>query len=351
MGKRVTITDISRAAGVSTATVSYYLNGRYDNMSEEVQHRLASIIKEMGYRPNNLARGLKSKDSKTIGLIMPGLYGQIAFRVVAGACNTLDAAGYTVNIMISNEDIRKEREYVESCIANQVNGIIIIPAMTNGETNLSYLKSIHESGTPIVLTTRCPEDWPFDGVRLNYARSVDDMVAHLHRQGYGNVALFLDADKSDHMPFTKALRRKVFLESMHHHYGIDATDLVWCGIRSEQAAEQAMQEYLTRYPETPKAVFAVNSPTLGYALQATRKCGLSMPKELGLAGYGGWDWTYYTDPPLTTLTQPLDKVGETAAELMLGRLQNAATASRYVLLNSSLIPCESTNLLGEPISR
>ena len=342
MAKKVTIADISKAAGVSTATVSYYLNGRYGNMSEEVRQRLERIVREMDYRPNNLARGLRSKDTKSIGIVIPGLYGQIAFRVVAGACKILGEAGYTVSMMISGENIRKERNYVEQCLANQVRGVIVVPATTNGKTNLGYLQEVHENGVPVVLTTRCPETWPYDGVRLNYRQSVDDMVQHLFLQGYKRAALFLDAADSPHVPFTKELRRSAFLESTRRCFGIEDSSLVWFGIQSEADAERAIMEFLHRYPERPLSVFAVNSPTLGYTLQAARSCGVSIPDELGLCGYGGWDWSLYTEPTLTTITQPLDQVGEVAAKLLLRRLQEPSAGPKLCLLDSRLIPGGST---------
>lgn len=344
MAKKVTIADISKAAGVSTATVSYYLNGRYNNMSEEVRQRLARIIKEMDYRPNNLARGLRSKDTRSIGIVIPGLYGQIAFRVVAGACKTLDSAGYTVSMMISGENIRKERDYVEQCLANQVKGVIVVPASTNGKNNLDYLQGIHESGIPIVLATRCPKTWPYDGVRLNYRQSVDDIVHHLYSRGYKRIALFLDAADSPHVPFTKELRHNAFLESTKRYFGHADDSPVWFGIQSEADAVRAMKEFLRLYPERPLSVFAVNSPTLGYTLQAARSCGVSIPDELGLCGYGGLDWSLYTEPTLTTITQPLDQVGEVAAKLMLRRIQEPSAQPQICLLDSKLIPGGSTCL-------
>ena len=344
MIKRVTIADIARAAGVSNATVSYFINGHYENMSDEVRHRLEGIVKELGYRPNNLARGLKSKDTKSVGLIIPGLYGQIAFRVVAGACKALDEAGYTVSVMISNEDIAKEREYIAQCLANQVSGIIVVPSMTYGETNIQYLKKVHESGTPIVVTTRCSDEWPYDGARLNYAQSMDDMVRHFYEKGYKKVALFLDVLDGPYITFTKGLRRKLFLEAIKKYYGVDGSDSIWYGIKSEKQAINAMSQFISKNSDVPKAVFAVNSPTLGMTLQAARECKASVPNDLGIGGYGGWDWTFYTEPTLTTITQPLDKVGEAAANLMLRRLENPKCEPKKILLDSKLIPCQSTNL-------
>lgn len=344
MNKKVTIADISRAAGVSTATVSYFLNGHYGNMSEEVRLRLERLVKEMGYRPNNLARSLKSKQSRNVAIIVPGLYGQIAFLVVAGACQMLDAAGYTTSIMISNDNINKEREYVEQSLADQVSGIIVVPAMVYGQTNLQYLQSIHESGTPLAIVTRCPEDWPYDGVRLNYAKSVDSLVHHFSVKGYQSAALFLDVENSPYITYTKGYRRKVFIESMQRHFHTDASNMVWYGIKTESAAIAAIKEYAERCPEGARAVFSVNSPTLGITLQAMQTLGLDIPNAFGLGGYGGWDWTSYTRPTITTLSQPLDKVGEMAAELLLRRLENPDAEPKLVFLDSKLIARQSTDL-------
>ena len=343
MTKRITITDIAKAAGVSTATVSYYLNGHYGNMSEDVRNRLEQIVRESGYRPNNLARSLKRRDTKSIGLIVPMLYGQIAFRVVAGACRVLDEAGYTVNITLSANDIGKERRYVEQCLANQVNGLIVVPSLSYGQTNLLYLQSICESGTPVVISTRCPPSWPYDGVRLDYANSVDSLMRHFHSKGYKKVAFFLDAMEAPVIPYTKSFRREVFYACSQKYFGVDGAELVWYGIKTEANAAEAVKEFMARYPESPKAIFAVNLPTLGYTLQASRDYGAKIPDDLGIGGYGGLDWTFYTEPSLTVITQPLEKVGETAAELMLRRLREPEAPPKLELIESKLIPCASTN--------
>lgn len=344
MGKRVTIKDIAKEAGVSIATVSYYMNGHYESMSEEVRERLESIVREMDYHPSSVARSLKLNRSKTVGIIVNGLHGQIGFLLVKGACSYLDKAGYNTLIFISDDDETKEREHIRHCIENQVAGIIITASPASVANGFEYLKTVNDSGMKVVVANRYTPAWPYDGAMLDYAAATRQMIAHLAERGFTKTAFFFDNKSDKDLSVGKRIRRDTFAEEAARRFGGTADTLIYYGIKTEGAAAAALDDFIGRYPNEQKAVFAVNSPVLAVAMRAIRGKGLSIPDEMGLCGYGGWDWSSIVEPTLTVLTQPLDDVGEMAAKLLVDRIEQKNDTPRAVLLKTELVVGNSTEL-------
>jgi LacI family kdg operon repressor len=341
MGKPLTISDISKAAGVSKATVSYYLNGRYENMSAETRKRLETIIKEHGYRPNNLARSLKSKKSRTIGIIFSSLSGHMSYLFIKAACSTLDAFGYNASVFIAEEREEKEREYIQRCIENQMDGIILYPSTLD----FDYYAKIHESGIPIVIATRYTPDWKYDGVMLNYAKSVNELIVHLRENGFERVALFLDAPDKPLLSPTTAMRKDAFLRYSREYLGSEGNGAIYHDVTESRHALDCVEDFMRRFPNEKKAVLAVNSRVLIVTLKALRDKGVGIPREMGVCGFAALDWTDVVLPSVTVTAQPLDRVGEVAANLMIERIRDKEAPVQVVYLETRLVRRDSTNLM------
>lgn len=344
MGKKVTIKDIAKEAGVSIATVSYFMNGHYASMSEEVRERLEGIVRDMDYHPSSIARSLKLNRSRTVGIIANGLHGQVGFLMLKGACSYLDKAGYNTLIFISDDDPEKEREQIRHCIENQVAGIIITASMEEVDSGFENLKKVNDSGVKVVIVNRYTDQWPYDGAMLDYVSATRRMVALLSERGFTKTAFFFDNENDEGLSVGKRMRRDTFAEAAGSRFGADAGSLIYYGIRTEQAAMAALNDFLARYPGEQKAIFTVNSPVLALAMRAIRSQGLSVPEDVGLCGFGGWDWSSIVQPSLTVLTQPLDDVGETAARLLVDRIEQRADEARAMYLETELIEGNSTLL-------
>lgn len=340
MKKSITMKDVAKYVGVSTATVSYYLNGHYENMSEEMRLRIEEAVDELGYKPNILARNLRTKKTQMIGVVTSGIRGNLGFLGINGICEYLSSAGYDAILHISNESQQKEREHIKRCIASGCEGIIVVPSVRE---NMPYLREVHESGVPIVVQSRYDKTrWPYDAVSLDY-RCVERLMRHMAEKGYEKIALFIDS--THHALVTastnKSLRCQVFLETTQSLFHADGEALVYYGIKDAVAAGEALEDFTTKFPTERKAVLAINTPVI---MNSYRMIQQKKMYQVALCGYSSEDYAELMTPRPDILTQPLREIGELAAKLMLRRVQEPDAPVQGILVPSQLIDCNGNHL-------
>lgn len=335
MSKRVTIKNVADYVGVSTATISYYLNGRYENMSEEMRRQIDEAIKTLHYQPSNVARSLRVQKTRTIGVIVPGLRGNIGFQTVNGVCEILNEEGYDTSIFFTNDSSQQESKHLQQCMSNRMEGIIVVPTV---KADYSLMREIQKSGPPIVVVSRYNQElWPYDSATLDYAGGVVAMMEHLAQKGFTRVAFLVDMEEQtlEEMSITKHIRRDAFVQAAERLFRISAKDHVYYNIRKREQARAAIEDFACRFPDEKKAVFAINSPTMILAYRALRDLGGI--RDIELCGYGGPDWLDLMEPLPVILTQPLKDVGRSAAELMIRRLKKPQAEPKAVFLSSEIL--------------
>ena len=337
MSKRVTIKHVADYVGVSTATISYYLNGRYENMSEEMRHQIDEAIKTLHYQPSNVARSLRIQKTKTIGVIVPGLRGNIGFQTVNGVCEVLNEEGYDTSIFFTNDSPAQEYKHLQQCMSNCMEGIIMVPTI---KADYALMREFQKSGLPIVVVNRFDQElWPYDSATLDYAGGVVTMMNHMVQKGFERVAFLVDLEEQtlEETSITKHIRRDAFLQAAERLLGIPAEDHVYYNIRKREQARAAIEDFARRFPDEKKAVFAINSPTMILAYRALRDLNTHGIRDIELCGYGGPDWLDLMEPLPVILTQPLKDVGRSAAELMLRRLKEPQAEPKAVFLSSEIL--------------
>ena len=184
--KKTTIVDIAKLAGVSKTTVSRYINGHSEFMSSETAERLEQIIRETEYIPSNLARSLKSKKTRMIGVIIASLSSPFSAAVMMGIGNVLEKNGYTPLFVNADDRPEVEIRFLHSLIEKNVDGLIV------NATRTTCPELIHAArlGMPIVLCDREVQNHTFDIVMSENRNMVFQAIAHLKEQGYNRVALF-----------------------------------------------------------------------------------------------------------------------------------------------------------------
>jgi LacI family transcriptional regulator len=311
MERKPTMNDVARIAGVGTMTVSRVLNGSA-NVTEETARRVYHAIEKLGYRPNEMARALRSLKSRTIGLIVPYLYDQF-FATCAHAVNTVARdQGYSVMLTTSNNDPHTEYEEAQSMVQRHVEGMVIIPA----DIRKSRINQSDFSGTHIVTMDRPVHDSRIDSVQVQNQRGARRAVQHLIQQHKHKRIVFLGYNRN---LYTVRARfegyRRAMLEAR-----LEPEATFECS--SEEVTAEILSTMLQgKAPAT--AFFTANNLTTRYALHALVDSGVKVPDEMALVGFDDFELADILHPTLTVVRQPAAELGRVAANLLFDRIKRS----------------------------
>ncbi len=322
-----TIKQVAERAGVSTATVSRVMAG-LNGVSEELSERVWEASRALNYQPNRIARNLRVRTTRTIGVVIPNIENPFFTSVVRGIENVLQEADYALLLGNSNEAPERERFYLAMLRAEGVAGIIFVPI----EKKAAAYKQLQEARLPLVAIDRSLEGLNVDLVTVANASGARAAVEHLINQGRRRVGLITGP-----ATYSTACERQAGYEQALSAAGLPVLpELIQQGDFVETGGYRAMRALLD-LAEPPKAVFVTNNlMTLG-ALQAIHERGLRIPADIAIVSFDDMSWAASLQPPLTAVAQPPYEVGATAAEMMLGRLRNPDRAVRRVTLETQLI--------------
>jgi LacI family repressor for deo operon, udp, cdd, tsx, nupC, and nupG len=326
---------VAARAGVSVATVSRVLNGS-QAVVEKTREHVARVIKEMGYEPNHLARNLRSASSGLLLVTVPNLHNPFYGRVVEGLTRALQEHGYHMLLCETSRDTLTDPSHLRLIQRRQVDGAICLDAVT---VHRAIADKLHE--LPWVALCEYDADMQVPYVGIDNARAAHDAVAHLLARGHTRIA-HMGYDTS----FMFARQRLQGYEQALKAAGITplpALNVTAQGLDFNDGA-LALQALWSRLPEAerPTALFAVSDTLAIGALRHARSMGLSVPGDLALVGFDDIDFAAETDPPLTTVRQPMDEMGYQAAQLLVQRLQGRSTHVTSLVLKHQLQVRSST---------
>ncbi|WP_173918373.1 LacI family DNA-binding transcriptional regulator [Halobacillus sp. Marseille-Q1614] len=309
--KSVTMADVAKHANVSKSTVSQYLNKRYDYMGEKTKQRIKAAIEELGYQPNIVARSLKQKSTKTIGVIVANILHTFSTEVSRAIEDVCHAADFHTIICNADDDPAKEKKYIEMLRAKQVDGLIIFPTGNNREL---YKRMLNEK-YPVVFIDRPVPDIPVSSVMLNNERASELAVNHLVDKGYNRIAMITTSIIDNVSPrFERMEGYKKALQAR----GIESREDWIKSIQPEQI-EEALEKMFESTP--PDAVIAGNDLVLKEILKFAKHQKLSIPEDLSVIGIDDVPYASFYTPAITTVAQPTFKMGKTAGELLLSKIQ------------------------------
>ena len=329
-----TIKDIARETGLSLATISKYING--GNLREKNRIAIENAIKKLDYHVNEYARGLKSKKSRTVGVVLPELADLFNMKIVSVIERALQENGYSVIICDSQKNLDQEARSVEFLLNKQVDGIINIPM-----GNVSkHLRPAVEHNIPILLLDRPLED--LNGIAscvlIDNQGAARMAVRRLLEAGHRKIGIVVGPAEF----YTAQMRLQGYREALEE-YGVPFEErlVARAGLTVEGGYRQVRK--LLKDAKDMTAVFVTNyEMTLG-ALIALNKEGIQIPQELSIVGFDNiMDLSRVFRPSLTIISQPMEQIGLQAARLMLERLSgDASAAPMTVTLSASLREGES----------
>jgi LacI family transcriptional regulator len=294
----VTVHEVARVAGVSAATVSRFLNGTA-KVSDEKRQAIESVIDKLNFKPNVLARNLKSGSSRTIGVLTQSLVSGYFADAMAGIDEALQGTGYAPLIVSGHWHADEEAERIELLIARRVDGLVILSGKLK---DAQILKLSHR--VPIVAFGRTLKGPQAYGFSLDNYRGACEAVEHLILQGHRQIAFI--AGPSDHQDAQARLAG--YRDTLAKHRIEAQPQLVAEGDFSESGGLLAV-ERLLESGQRFSAIFAANDLTAYGARLALYRRGIRVPEDISVIGFDDLHSSMYTTPPLTTVRQPLFDVG------------------------------------------
>ena len=297
--------DVARAAGVSPATASRALH-RPDLVALRTRERVEQVALELGYRPNVLARGLRTRGSRTIGLIVTDILNPFHATLAKGVQDAAEAQGYTVLMFNSDEQPGKERRALETLHGHLPMGLIVVPTAQTRE-NLSVV-----SGLPTVELDRASGLQGAHTVMVDNVTGAREAVAHLIALGHRRVGMIVgNLDISTARERLQGYREALEAAGLPYEDG-----LVLPGDHREQGGRLAALRLLSG-PERPTALFVGNNEMTVGAVLAARELGLEIPADLSLVGFDDSRWAQTMSPALSVVSQPTYELGQLACQHLL----------------------------------
>jgi DNA-binding LacI/PurR family transcriptional regulator len=326
------LADIARQARVSEATVSRVLNGK-PGVSDATRAAVLTALDVIGYeRPTQL----RSRRARMVGLVVPELGNPIfpaLAEVVAGA---LAQRGFNA-VLCTRTGSMSEAEYVEMLLERQVSGMIFAGGQyAEADAPHDHYTRLKQLRLPVVLVNAAADHLDFPRVSSDDAVAMEQAYAHLLYLGHQRIGLILGP--SDHVPSLRKLRAFELARSKASGTPVPA-DLVERTRFSIEGGHAAGTKLLGR---EVTAIICASDPLALGAIRAARRAGLAVPDGVSVVGYDDSPLMACTDPPLTTVRQPIEAIGRAAVELLVGQVEGAAVAAEELFFEPEIVARGST---------
>ena len=333
--QRVTIADVAREAGTSTASVSYYLNDKREKLSEKTQNKIARVIKELGYVPNAQAQTLTGKQTHVIAIIILDNTNKWAGLVLNGMEQVMLPAGYQTVVCTSSFNPETELMYVDKMLSLGVDGFIIQPT--------ANFKAVHDrirrAGKPVVF---------FDAAI--YSPGTSWIKTNLYDGVYNATQALLDAGYEDF--FSIAANMTEMRTRMERFQGyaeaLAANGQLYKAIpidHNKPSINELTEYFKFKFnPAKRTLIFVQNQWALPRVYKALQPMAHLLPQQIGLLGLNCEDWTNLTTPTVSTIIEPVDQEGREAAEMLLALLDGSSEPGEQRILECKLNWLDSTSI-------
>jgi DNA-binding LacI/PurR family transcriptional regulator len=338
MSGRINMHHIAKRAGVSLGTVSNVIN-RTAAVREPLRQRVLEAIRALGYQPSQLARGLRRDYTNMIGMIIPDITNPFFPALVRAAEDVAYRHQYRLVLCNSDNDPEKESSYLEELKSYLPAGLLVIPAE---DSRLRDQPVRNGRRIPMICIDREPVGWKGDTVRADNETGAYLATMHLIDHGHRHIATIAGPPH-----LTSATERlKGFRRALNEASLPLPTRCVVHGQFDRASGFEAALKLLRPVPR-PTAIFAGNDLMAMGVLMALRELGLRCPDDVSVAGFDNIDMADLLHPPLTSVQQPVYRLGAAAAELLIQRIGGQAGTARRILLETELVRRASVARLAQ----
>jgi len=328
---RVTIKEVARKAGVSTATVSRVFND-VDQVDEKTRRRVQAVARKLRYTPNAVGRSLSTRRTDAIGLLLPDIHGGFFSEVIRGADQTAQQHRYHL-LVSSSHNHREEIEAALRVMSGRVDGLILMSPQIDAQT----LKSNLPLNLPVVLLNCFVDGVSFDSLNIDNFGGAHQMTRHLIQHGHQRIAIIkgiagnLDADE----------RLRGYREALLENHLPVSEVLEISGSFSEESGYDAVKKILALTPR-PTAIFASNDSMAVGALGALRELGVEIPRDMALVGFDDIPIARFLSPTLTSVRVSISDLGSQAIQKLVHAIREKNKhAKQHAVIPTSLALRES----------
>ncbi|MEJ1922248.1 LacI family DNA-binding transcriptional regulator [Microbacterium sp. KHB019] len=334
MSKR--LAEVARKVGVSEATVSRVLNDK-PGVSEGTRQAVLTALDVLGYeRPTKL----RGERARLVGLVLPELQNPIFPALAEIIGGGLTQNGYTPLLCTQNAGGVTESDYVDLLLAQQVSGVIFLGGnYTQGDAPHAHYERLRKVNLPTVLVNARIPELSFPTVSTDDAAAAEQAVLHVHQLGHRRIGMLLGP--ADHIPSQRKLdAARPLLKKLGAPL---EDDMVVRGLYSLESGQAGATRLIAA---GATAVVCASDPIALGAIRAARRAGLRVPEDVSVVGFDDSALMSCTEPPLTTVRQPIESMGRTVIELLLSQIAGTTEAPDELLFEPELVLRSSTAPAG-----
>ena len=323
------IREVSRVAGVSTATVSRALKNP-ELVSKSSRDKVMAAVEKLNYRPNMLARNFRSERSYSLVILVPSIDNPFYSRVIRGAEFAAQERGYSVLLGDIRDSLQREKEYIRLVETRLSDGVI--------QFRPSRERSAFDEnpGFPLVYACGC-ERTPLPSVRIDNVDAAKTVVDYLITQGHERIAVLCGPQTNPHtIDRLKGYRKSLAAHKIKHRPEL----VVQGGFTMASGAEAGAE--IAKMRNRPTAIFCMNDEMAIGAIQGLKSAGIDVPNEMAITGFDDIDFASHCDPPLTTIKQPAEDIGKMACDMLIDLIEGGEIEQEEIILPYDFVTRSST---------
>lgn len=333
-----TIQDVAREAGVSTATVSRVLSAP-QVVAQATRDRVLTVVERLGYAPNTAAKSLRTLRTQKILVTVPDISNPFFSQVIRGVEAAAQAAGYSVLLGDTRHDPEREEQYGQMLRRKEADGLIFLGHRL--PASLAEMVEVMGARAPIVNGCEFSPDLAVSSAHIDNARAAAEVMEHLYGLGHSRVGVISGPLAS---PISRD-RLDGARDAAARHGQAQGLAVAVGDFSIESGLEQTLA--LLQADARPTAIFCFSDEMAMGALEAFRRSRLSCPSDISLIGFDDIRYAQYLDPPLTTVSQPMELIGHEAVRLLLCIFSGEAPAVQHLTLQHRLVVRKSTRRVAE----
>ena len=337
--REVTLKQIAENLGISITTVSKALKN-YTDVSKSTKERVKEEAKRLNYKPNVFAVNLRTKESKTVGLIIPEVVHHFFSSVVNGIIEQAEKKGYLVIILQSNESYKLEKKQIDLLIRKRVDGVMI--SLANKSVDIAHLKELQSHNIPLVMFDKISKMVNCSKIIINDREAAYNATKHLIDSGCKRIAHFRGALQPQNS-IDRFLGYKKALED--HGLTYDSSLVYLCeNVDYEDGRNAALQ--LLKDKKEVDGIFAITDMAAVGAIAVFNENGIKVPEDISIMGFSNWFLSQAITPSLSTVNQPGFEMGKKTFKLLFKEMKAKKKATPFepktVVLDTYVIKRNST---------